>query len=190
MTRYEQGFMNKCAEYGLDADTSMQLMKEAGAFGKLLGKGVNRLGRLFHGNGVGPNLVERIGSQLQDRGFRGTVADAGKRYWKNLSGRGVREAEGNVNRANSARWDASNSMTDAYNHAMYVDPSPASTKAYKDAINAYTDATMGVARSEEALAKALRSRHSTRLATGAVMAPFLPLVAQRKQNKAESKGRS
>ena len=30
MTRYEQGFMNKCAEYGLDAGTSMRLMKEAG----------------------------------------------------------------------------------------------------------------------------------------------------------------
>lgn len=29
MTRYEVGFMNKCAEYGLDVETSVQLMKEA-----------------------------------------------------------------------------------------------------------------------------------------------------------------
>lgn len=29
MTRYEVGFMNKCAEYGLDAGTSVGLMKEA-----------------------------------------------------------------------------------------------------------------------------------------------------------------
>lgn len=29
MTRYEVGFMNKCAEYGLDVGTSVELMKVA-----------------------------------------------------------------------------------------------------------------------------------------------------------------
>lgn len=28
MTRYEQGFLTKCAEYGLDADTSVKLMRK------------------------------------------------------------------------------------------------------------------------------------------------------------------
>lgn len=31
MTRYEQGFMNKCAEYGMDTGTSMRLMNAAQA---------------------------------------------------------------------------------------------------------------------------------------------------------------
>ena len=28
MTRYEQGFMNKCAEYGVDAGSAMELMQK------------------------------------------------------------------------------------------------------------------------------------------------------------------
>ena len=37
MTRYEQGFMNKCAEYGVDIDTSVKLMqKRAMTGGRML----------------------------------------------------------------------------------------------------------------------------------------------------------
>jgi hypothetical protein len=40
MTRYEQGFMSKCAEYGVDADTAIMLMqKNAGFFSSAIGKG-------------------------------------------------------------------------------------------------------------------------------------------------------
>jgi hypothetical protein len=40
MTRYEQGFLTKCAEYGLDSGTAMQLMQKQAL---LKGDGVRKL---------------------------------------------------------------------------------------------------------------------------------------------------
>ena len=46
MTRYEQGFLNKCAEYGLDENQSAELMHKQAGLGGILGKGLGILGTL------------------------------------------------------------------------------------------------------------------------------------------------
>lgn len=43
MTRYEQGFIQKCAEYGVDANTASELLqKQAGSFTNLVANGLQK----------------------------------------------------------------------------------------------------------------------------------------------------
>lgn len=72
MTRYEQGFMNKCAEYGLDADTSVKLMQKSAA----TPRGVRSMVGIF-ANGS-PEKVKQAVRWLKRLGFAGSTSDLAK----------------------------------------------------------------------------------------------------------------
>ena len=98
MTRYEQGFMRKCAEL-LSSTASRKLIlkqrikvacslleKNASWGSRVVGKALRAIARLGREAGANPNFGERLGNQLIDTGFRGTIASGARRYWNNLSG--------------------------------------------------------------------------------------------------------
>lgn len=88
-----------CARMELEKSAAGAQRVGTGA-GQLLGSGLNAIGRAGRSTGnvarnlygaadkAAPNFVERVGSQLQQRGLRGTMADAGRRFM----GRGATNA--------------------------------------------------------------------------------------------------
>ena len=70
MTRYEQGFMNKCAEYGVDAS---RMIKQARISMPYKLKGFN-IGDLQIGGAVGPG-VNAVGVGSRNGGIMANISD-------------------------------------------------------------------------------------------------------------------
>lgn len=72
MTRYEQGFMNKCAEYGLDANTSLALMSKIARETRDHGEGALLGAKIGLGAGAGAGTALTVPSVVAElaKGFR------------------------------------------------------------------------------------------------------------------------
>jgi hypothetical protein len=85
MTRYEQGFMNKCAEHGVDPATAIRLMEKSGATLASYDEVINplkerlaQLSKIEGGTTYAPTPGDWYGHGGIERGFRDEVAhDAG-----------------------------------------------------------------------------------------------------------------
>lgn len=92
LSQYELGFLAKCAEHDADPVAIAAFLEKSGSMAsRFVGGAINALGRTARtaASGIGrngvknlsPNFAERLGSQLQQQGFRGTAMSGLRRAW-------------------------------------------------------------------------------------------------------------
>lgn len=91
MTRYEQGFMNKCAEYGVDGRDVIAILEKKAALGggKAVGKLLARLKNWFT-----PTTLEHIPGEV----YKGL-------NWGEYGGQTIRKGVDSVRELKKVRWD-------------------------------------------------------------------------------------